>query len=325
MQVTKVLLLMFMILSSRISDIQSFWFIGDDEDYSSSGDLEVGDAKNTSAANDTKNHGNNKDVVLIDIGSTGAKNDTKQHKNKAIDAIDIGSTSAENDTSHPASGDMNSIVRVNISEGKGIVLNKDENIVNTDNGDKDISIIKKEDTERIVKNDKNEEKDANISRKVTTDRNNYSNIGNIIKPFKSDDRAKEECKEESIEVREKKASVIISAKVLNLMLDPNANDLSIAKVQIKRVFKGSDIIHAVADERPNMVSEDSYNKMIAIHGIGEGSICESSVNRGDTRIFMLKLEYFGNLRISSSVIRISAYTLDRTNAAVKGKWFFLEV
>ena len=36
-------------------------------------------------------------------------------------------------------------------------------------------------------------------------------------------------------------------------------------------------------------------------------------------IFMLNLEYFGNLRISSSIIHISAYTLDRTDAAVKGK------
>ena len=323
MQVRKIIRLVFIILSSRISDIQSFWFIGDDEDYSSSGDLEVVDANHTGVENDTTN-GKNKDVALIDIGSTGAKNDTKQHGNKAIDAIDIISTSAENDTSHPANGGIDAIAKVNISKGKGIVLNKDETVVNTNNGDKDIIIIRKEDTWRIVANDKSEETDGTISRKVTTDRSDYNGIGKVIKPIKPDDRAKKECIKESIEVREKRASVIITAKVLNLMSDPNDNDLSIAKVQIKRVFKGSDIIHAVAEERPNMVSEDSYNKVIAIHDIGDSSICESSVNIGDTRIFMLKLEYFGNLRISSSVIRISAYSLDRTNAAVKGKWFFLE-
>ena len=314
---------MFIVLSSRISDIQSFWFIGDDDDYSSSGDLEVVDANNTSAENDTTD-GNNNDVVLIDIGSTSAENDTKQYGNKAIDAIDIISTSAENDTSHPAIGGIDALVKVNISEGKGIVLDKDENIVNTDNGDKDIRIFKKEDTKRIVKNDKSEEKYDTLNRKVTTDRNNYSSTGKIIKPINKDDRDKEICIEESIENREKRASVIITAKVLNLMLDPNDNDLSIAKVQIKRVFKGHDIINAVAGERANSVPEDSYNKVISIHRIGESSICESSVKRGDTRIFMLNLEYFGNLRISSSAIRISAYTLDRTNAAVRGKLFFLE-
>ena len=303
MQVTKVLLLMFIVLSSRISDIQSFWFIGDDEDYSSSGDLEVGDVKNTSA-----------------------ENDTKHHENKDIVAIDIISTNAEKDTSHPANGGIDSIVKVNISEGKGIVLDKDKHKdINTDIVNKDIRVNKKEDVEIIIKNERREETIVTISREATTDRNNYNSIGKIIKSFKPGDRDKEICIEESLEVREKRASVIITAKVLNLMIDPNDNDLSIAKVQIKRVFKGSDIIHAVADERPNMVSEDSYNKVIAIHGIGESSICVSVVKTGDTRIFMLKLEYFGNLRISSSVIRISAYTLDRTNAAVKGKWFFLEL
>ena len=324
MQVRKILLLLIIILSSRIRDIQSFWFIGDDEDYSSSGDLEV-DANNTGAENDTTD-GNNKDVVLIDIGSTSVKNDTKQHENKVIDATNIISTGAENDSTHHGNGDKTAFL--NVTKGNGIVLNKDVNTnkhdVNTDVGDKDISINKKEDTVRINTNDKSEEKDDTISRKVTTDKNNYDSIGKVIKPFKPDDKEEDTCEEDSIEVREKRASVIITAKVLKLMLDPNDNDLSIAKVQIKRVFKGYDIIHAVAGERANFVPEDSYNKVISVHGIGESSICESSVNRGDTRIFMLNLEYFGNLRISSSVIRISAYTLDRTNAAVKGKLFFLE-
>ena len=278
-------LLMLSVLSSLICDIHSFWFIdSDDDDYTSSGDL-----------------------LVVDTNSSIAGNDTSKHKNEDIGGID----------------------KVNITEEKGIVLNKNNDTDTTDTHinsvAKDITINKNDNTERIVKNDKDKKTDVRLNIKDNKDsinKNDYSNgNGKVIRrmPLKTDDKDIIICKEESIETREKKASVIITAKVLNLMLDPNDNDLRIAKIQIKRVFKGSEIIHAIADERPNAVSDDSYNKVISFHGIGERSICENSVEKGDTRIFMLNLEYFGNLRLSSSVIHISAYTLDRTDAAVNGK------
>ena len=130
------------------------------------------------------------------------------------------------------------------------------------------------------------------------------------------------CIEDPLEIREQKSIVVISGKVLKKELDPNENHLEIAHVQIKRVFKGTDVVDAISDERPNVISDGSFNKVIPIYGIGEATICKSSVNKGDTRIFMLNLEYFGNLRISSSIIRISSYNLDRTDAAVRGTSLF---
>ena len=278
-------LLMLSVLSSLICDIQPFWFIdSDDDDYASSGDL-----------------------IIVDTNSSIAENNTKHHEN----------------------GDKGGIDKVNITEEKGIVLNKNDDTDRTDahinNMEKDVTLHKNNRTERIVKNNKDIETNVRLNRNDNKDiinKNDYSHVnGKVIRhiPLKTDDKDIAICKEEPIETREKKASVIITAKVLNLMLDPNDDSLSIAKIQIKRVFKGSEIIHAIADERPNAVSDDSYNKVISIHGIGERSICENSVEKGDTRIFMLNLEYFGNLRLSSSVIHISAYTLDLTDAAVNGK------
>ena len=164
----------------------------------------------------------------------------------------------------------------------------------------------------------------------TDSEDNYVSSGDVIDKndiesaedtmyHKTDNTDKDICIEEPIETREQKATVIITAKVLDLKPDPNNHNLSIAESQIKRVFKGSDIIAAIDDERPNVNSDDSFNKVISVYGIGEYTICVNSVNKGDTRIFMLNLEYFGNLRISSSIIPISAYTLDKTDAAVKGK------
>ena len=283
-------LLMLIYLSSLICDVQPFWFIdSDDDDYASSGDLSV-----------------------VETNNSRGENDTTHHKNEVIGGID----------------------KVNITDEKGLVLNKNNDTDTTDtrinNVEKDITLHKNDHTERTAKENENGAKDVIISKtdrinkneKDSINKNDYSHgNGKVIRhmPLKTDDKDMAICNEESIETREKKASVIITAKVLNLMLDPNDNDLSIAKIQIKRVFKGPEIIHAIADERSNVVSEDSYNKVISIHGIGEHSICESSVEKGDTRIFMLNLEYFGNLRLSSSVIHISAYTLDRTDAAVNGK------
>ena len=144
-------------------------------------------------------------------------------------------------------------------------------------------------------------------------------IINIDKDLNNDNNLVTHCVEDPIEEREQKCIVIVSAKVLNKEPDPKNNELEIAHIQIKRVFKGGDVIDAIDDERANVISKGRFNKVIPIHGIGERSICESSVDKGDTRIFMLDLEYFGNLRISSSVIPISSYNLDRTDAAVTGK------
>ena len=276
-------LLMLIFLSSLICDVQPFWFIdSDDDDYASSGDLSVVEANNSRG-----------------------ENDTTHHKNEDIGGID----------------------KVNITEEKGIVLykNNDTDRTNAHSNNVDITLHKNDNIETIVKNNNVDKTDVRLNRKDNKDINNKNDYshgnGKVIRHMylKTDDKDIIICKEEPIETREKKASVIITAKVMILMLDPNDNDLRIAKIQIKRVFKGSEIIHAIADERPNAVSDDSYNKVISIHGIGERSICENSVEKGDTRIFMLNLEYFGNLRLSSSVIHISAYTLDRTDAAVNGK------
>lgn len=127
------------------------------------------------------------------------------------------------------------------------------------------------------------------------------------------------CIEEPLETREQKATVVVTAKVLDVGPDPYNEKLKVANVQVKRVFKGTDVVFAISDERSGVVSEDTFNKVIPIYGIGETTICHSNVNEGDTKIFMLNLEYFGNLRISSSIIPISSYNLDKTDAAVRGK------
>lgn len=183
--------------------------------------------------------------------------------------------------------------------------NKDRNIVGNVDNSKDIDINRENPNIIIEENDNN---------RIVAFKEDEHQPGEFM--IRND---KENCKDEPLEIREQKASVIVTAKVLHQERDPYNKSLSVAKIQIKRVFKGIDIIAAIDDERPKSNSEDSFNKVIPIYGIGERSICVSSVNTGDTRIFMLNLEYFGNLRICSSIIPISAYTLDRTDAAVKGK------
>ena len=110
----------------------------------------------------------------------------------------------------------------------------------------------------------------------TDSEDNYISSGDTInkndmvgdkdtKYHKKDNTDNDICIEEPIETREQKATVIITAKVLDVNPDPNNKDLSIANIQIKRVFKGSVIIAAIDDVSSDVVSDDSFNKVISIY------------------------------------------------------------
>ena len=134
------------------------------------------------------------------------------------------------------------------------------------------------------------------------------------------------CVDPSVEERTLSADVIFTATVFKLYQEVKVDDMYTGEVQVKRVYKGESTVSAIEglnlDTRATRARSENYNKVVRITGLGDPDICVSSVRVRDTKVFFLKTdtEGGGDLRLSSSVIYISGYTLKQVDAAVNRKY-----
>lgn len=130
-----------------------------------------------------------------------------------------------------------------------------------------------------------------------------------------------ECHERPLEVRERNADVIFTGTIRQL-LDPENDGLRRAKVQIKRVMKGGHILSRLpriaVDDR---TTAQDHRKVVVVEGIGDPAICHSQAKTHDTRIFLVNKASNGQLRLNSSLVRITLDNIEKAEAAVKDMVF----
>ena len=132
------------------------------------------------------------------------------------------------------------------------------------------------------------------------------------------------CVDRPLAVRQRDADVILSGVVFRL--DPEHSvrhgaghvvSTWRARVRVKRVIKGVDIIARLADT--DVISGASS---VWIVGIGDPAICTSTVRLQDTKIFLSKLTSDEELRLNSSVIRVTLGNLDLVDSVVHSECSF---
>ena len=123
------------------------------------------------------------------------------------------------------------------------------------------------------------------------------------------------CRELPFERAEEEANVIFTGTIRDLMLDIEHPMMKKAQVEVKRVMKGDNIIKTIPSEYP------SRHKMVMVGGINDPSICHSSAAKLDTRIFLVNKGDNGELKLNSSLVRITLNNIFRADAAVMGKFF----
>uniref|UniRef100_A0A8R1XNN5 NtA domain-containing protein n=1 Tax=Onchocerca volvulus TaxID=6282 RepID=A0A8R1XNN5_ONCVO len=99
------------------------------------------------------------------------------------------------------------------------------------------------------------------------------------------------------------ASIVISATVLDVTVDPRDNQLQTATVRVKRIFKGFNIING--------------RTKIAIHGLGNIQFCPSILRERDTKIILLN-ELNGLFYLNSSLVPVNLNVLDQLNDLFQG-------
>ncbi len=138
--------------------------------------------------------------------------------------------------------------------------------------------------------------------------------------YKSNNGVYKECEDlnDGLEKREEKANVVFTGTVKHLYKDYDHPDMYKGEVEIKRIFKGNNVI----GQLPGMVPRGRpfyYKKKVMVDGFGDPHICESDVRKYDTRIFMADKLRNGELRLKSSLVRLTLNNLEHADAAVKGK------
>ncbi|GFR62683.1 agrin-like [Elysia marginata] len=129
------------------------------------------------------------------------------------------------------------------------------------------------------------------------------------------------CTDVRIEDATKMAEVVVSGKVVKLMQDEahSTNQLRMLKgeIEIKRVFKGEEVVDKMADIVPGRLRA---HKMVMVEGFGDPVICHNSVKERDTKIFLLKPNGNGELKLNSSVVTLNLRNLDYVDAVVHSEY-----
>lgn len=102
----------------------------------------------------------------------------------------------------------------------------------------------------------------------------------------------------------RKCDVVVTGVVTEVYMLSFDGSYSV-KLLIKRVFKG--------------LSDVRYHRPVIVDGFGVTAICDSDVNVKDTRVFLLRKQEHGHLRLNSSLVRVTLHNLDLTFAAVSGQ------
>ena len=95
-----------------------------------------------------------------------------------------------------------------------------------------------------------------------------------------------------------------------------------AQVEVKRVFKGNNVINSLPGMAPHVRSRSRspwHRRVVTVDGIGDPHICDSYARKYDTRIFLMDKLDNGELKLKSSLLRLTLNNLDRADAAVKGE------
>ncbi|XP_064610786.1 agrin-like isoform X2 [Liolophura sinensis] len=153
----------------------------------------------------------------------------------------------------------------------------------------------------------------------------------------------ENCNENTLESREDLANVILSGTVKKLY--PNGHPgMMKGDIEVKRIFKGFNVINELTNDYKNSLSnarnyreltvdrnqnraanaiKDGAPKrgshlMLTVDGFGDPELCDTKVNKFDTRIFLLTKGNNGELKLNSSVVRVTLRNLEHADAVVKG-------
>ncbi|XP_077998686.1 agrin-like isoform X2 [Glandiceps talaboti] len=119
------------------------------------------------------------------------------------------------------------------------------------------------------------------------------------------------CSEKPMEQREEEANVVLSGYINRVYRKPRTMMYS-CEVRVVRVFKGDKMLNGdMIEESPT-----SSAGLLMVEGFGDPKICEPTVREGDTRLLLLERQSGGNLKLNSSVVRITMNNLDRAEAAV---------
>ena len=135
--------------------------------------------------------------------------------------------------------------------------------------------------------------------------------------------------EKSLEEREEMANVVVTGTVKKIM-SPDGSETNgmqrdgnhamyRSEIEIKRVFKGDDVVNELANV---FIDPVRHHKMVVVEGFGDPHICDNEVHVADTKIFLLTKGYNGVLRLNSSIMPITLSNLDYTEAVVKSEWSF---
>ena len=117
--------------------------------------------------------------------------------------------------------------------------------------------------------------------------------------------------EKKLEVREEIANAVFTGTVRELYPDYAHPNMWKGEVEIKRVFKGTNTIL----NAPHL----HHKKRVVVDGLGDPHICHSMARKHDSRIFLVNTNGNGELRLNSSLVRITLNNLEQTESAVKGK------
>ena len=133
--------------------------------------------------------------------------------------------------------------------------------------------------------------------------------------------------EKTLEEREEMANVVVTGTVKKIMPPDDSNISGMqrdgggqatykSEIEIKRVFKGDDMVNELASV---FIDPVRHHKMVMVEGFGDPHICENQVHLADTKIFLLTKGYNGALKLNSSILPITLTNLDYTEAVVKSE------
>ena len=117
--------------------------------------------------------------------------------------------------------------------------------------------------------------------------------------------------EKNLETREETANAVFTGTVRDVYPDYQHPSMLKAEVEIKRVFKGSNVVL----NAPHV----HHKRRVVVDGLGDPHICHSMVRKHDSRIFLVNKNGNGELRLNSSLVRITLNNLEQAESAVKGK------
>lgn len=117
------------------------------------------------------------------------------------------------------------------------------------------------------------------------------------------------CREAEIEKREETANIIFTGTVKTIVHD-NELHKDKAEVEVKRILKGANSLFTL----PALVERNT----VIVDGIGDPRICDSRARKYDSRIFLVNRAPSGELRLNSSLVRLTLSNLDHAEAAIRG-------